>query len=140
MVENGCLKVVAGTHTKEAEHTFNSDGSNMLSQGQEIAVEVDENDATLIQLRPGQFSAAPPVHLPRLGAEPQRRAAHRHRRPLHEALQAGGGHHRHRHSGARQRPVRDLHPQPVPTADMAPESVAYLDEQLVSRHGDRYRK
>ncbi|MFF0106365.1 phytanoyl-CoA dioxygenase family protein [Streptomyces hirsutus] len=141
IVENGCLKVVAGTHTKEAEHTFNSDGSNMLSQGQEIAVEVDENDATLIQLRPGQFSlhhqfifhGSGPSH----SDERRIGIAVRYMKPF-EREEEGNTETATLVRGSD--PYGTFVPEPVPTADMAPESVAYLDEQLVSRHGDRYRK
>jgi hypothetical protein len=55
--ESGCLRVVPGTHRGELlpqRETFAP--SNMLSRGQEIAVEVDENAAVDLELRPGEFS------------------------------------------------------------------------------------
>jgi len=54
---NGCLRVVPGTHMLQQlphEDTFASD--NLLSRGQEIAVEVEESKAVDIVLEPGQMS------------------------------------------------------------------------------------
>ncbi|HEY3457580.1 MAG TPA: phytanoyl-CoA dioxygenase family protein [Bryobacteraceae bacterium] len=54
---NGCMRVVPGTHTLQQlphEDTFAPD--NLLSRGQEIAVEVDESKAVDIVLEPGQMS------------------------------------------------------------------------------------
>lgn len=55
--QSGCMKFVAGSHNnKIIEHrdTFHED--NLLSRGQEIAVDVDEATATNIVLQPGQMS------------------------------------------------------------------------------------
>jgi non-haem Fe2+, alpha-ketoglutarate-dependent halogenase len=55
--ENGGLQVVAGTHTKPMmpqRETYAPD--NALSRGQEIAVEVNESDATCLALQPGEMS------------------------------------------------------------------------------------
>ncbi len=53
---SGCMKFVAGTHLNQVEHadTFNKD--NLLTRGQEIAVEVNEADAVHVELKPGQAS------------------------------------------------------------------------------------
>ena len=53
---NGCMKFVPGTHKIQVVHrdTFNKD--NLLTRGQEIAVEVDEDKAVLAELKPGQAS------------------------------------------------------------------------------------
>lgn len=53
---SGCMKFVAGTHKMQAPHedTFNKD--NLLTRGQELAVKVDEKDAVLAELKPGQAS------------------------------------------------------------------------------------
>ena len=53
---SGCMKFVAGTHLKQVEHavTFNKD--NLLTRGQEIAVDVNEADAVHVELKPGQAS------------------------------------------------------------------------------------
>ncbi len=54
---NGCMRVVPGTHTLQQlphEDTFAPD--NLLSRGQEIAVEVDESRAVDVVLEPGNMS------------------------------------------------------------------------------------
>lgn len=55
--DSGCMKVIPGTHREtQLPHvdTFHKD--NLLTRGQEIAVEVDETRAVGIHLRPGEFS------------------------------------------------------------------------------------
>src|SRR5437868_1835917 len=55
--ENGCMRVVPGTHTQPMipqRETYLPE--NALSRGQEIAVEVDEREAVDLTLRPGQMS------------------------------------------------------------------------------------
>jgi non-haem Fe2+, alpha-ketoglutarate-dependent halogenase len=53
---SGCMKFIAGTHKTQVTHedTFNKD--NLLTRGQEIAVEVNEADAVYAELAPGQAS------------------------------------------------------------------------------------
>jgi chlorinating enzyme len=54
---NGCMRVIPGTHTEPMmpqRETYLPD--NALSRGQEIAVEVDENQAVDLSLEPGQMS------------------------------------------------------------------------------------
>ncbi len=56
-VESGCVKFVPGTHSGSiVEHNDTFDDKNLLSRGQEIAVEVDENDAVSVVLQPGEMS------------------------------------------------------------------------------------
>jgi ectoine hydroxylase-related dioxygenase (phytanoyl-CoA dioxygenase family) len=54
--ESGCMRFVAGSHREIVDHrdTFHQD--NLLTRGQEIAVEVDEADAVDVVLRPGEMS------------------------------------------------------------------------------------
>ena len=55
--ENGCMRVVPGSQLGRAfphEDTFAT--NNLLSRGQEIAVEVDESKAQEITLEPGEMS------------------------------------------------------------------------------------
>ena len=55
--ESGCMRMVPGSHRQDlVEHrdTFHAD--NLLTRGQEIAVEIDEDKTVDIVLRPGQFS------------------------------------------------------------------------------------
>jgi hypothetical protein len=56
-VENGCMRVVAGSHTRPIlphKETWAKD--NLLSRGQEIQVEVREEDATDVVLQAGEMS------------------------------------------------------------------------------------
>jgi hypothetical protein len=74
-VESGCMRVIPGTHTQDQlphNDTFAAD--NLLSRGQEVAVQVDESRAHDIVLQPGEMS----LHHVRLihGSGPNR-AAHR---------------------------------------------------------------
>ena len=56
-VASGCMKFVPGSHHQAiVPHTDTFAEENLLSRGQEIAVEVDEADAVPIELKPGQMS------------------------------------------------------------------------------------
>jgi chlorinating enzyme len=53
---SGCMRFVPGSHKRPiVEHTDTFADDNLLSRGQEIAVEVDENDAAAAALQPGQM-------------------------------------------------------------------------------------
>jgi non-haem Fe2+, alpha-ketoglutarate-dependent halogenase len=86
---SGCMKFVAGTHLNQVAHEDTFDKNNLLTRGQEIAVEVDESQAVHVELKPGQAS----LHHVLLfhGSEPLGRAADRARDPLYpDASEAGG--------------------------------------------------
>lgn len=54
---SGCMKFVAGSHKEDIlphNDTFGDD--NLLSRGQELAVEVEPEDEVPIELQPGEFS------------------------------------------------------------------------------------
>ena len=53
---SGAMRFVPGSHTEIVAHedTFHAD--NLLTRGQEIAVEVDEEDAVDVELAPGEMS------------------------------------------------------------------------------------
>ena len=53
---SGCMKFVAGTHKQQVRHEDTFDQNNLLTRGQEIAVEVDEDKAVYVELKPGQAS------------------------------------------------------------------------------------
>ena len=53
---NGCMRFVPGSHRELVEHSYPFDPSNMLSRGQQVAVDVDEADAVEATLRPGEMS------------------------------------------------------------------------------------
>lgn len=56
-VESGCMKFIPGSHQHNLlPHRDTFDVNNLLSRGQEVAVEVDENDAVSVILKPGQVS------------------------------------------------------------------------------------
>jgi len=56
-VESGCMRVMPGTHKGDVlDHEDRYDANNMLTRGQEIAVELDEAKAVAMPLRPGQMS------------------------------------------------------------------------------------
>ncbi|MCV3269835.1 phytanoyl-CoA dioxygenase family protein [Roseobacter sinensis] len=55
--ESGCMRFVPGSHkTRIVPHVDTYADDNLLSRGQEIAVAVDEADAVLCELQPGQAS------------------------------------------------------------------------------------
>ncbi len=56
-LESGPMRFLAGSHkTGQQAHADTFDADNLLSRGQEIAVEVDESRATDVVLRAGEFS------------------------------------------------------------------------------------
>ena len=55
--DNGCMRVVPGSHTAEQmPHKDTFDARNLLTRGQEVAVEVDEGEAVDLVLEAGQMS------------------------------------------------------------------------------------
>ena len=56
-VESGCMDFVQGSHKNPIlPHNDTYSDTNLLSRGQEVAVDVAENDKTHIELMPGQMS------------------------------------------------------------------------------------
>ncbi|HEX2113090.1 MAG TPA: phytanoyl-CoA dioxygenase family protein [Alphaproteobacteria bacterium] len=53
---SGCMRVIPGTHREQLQHTDTFQDNNLLSRGQEIAVDVDEKQAVDIILQPGEMS------------------------------------------------------------------------------------
>jgi chlorinating enzyme len=53
---NGCMKFAPGTHREQLAHKDTFDKNNLLSRGQEIAVEVDQSKGVDVILKPGQAS------------------------------------------------------------------------------------
>jgi non-haem Fe2+, alpha-ketoglutarate-dependent halogenase len=54
--ESGCLRVLPGSHKQQVAHTDTFNKNNLLTRGQEIAVEVDENETVMLPLKPGEMS------------------------------------------------------------------------------------
>lgn len=56
-VDSGCMDFVQGSHTNPIlPHNDTFSDTNLLSRGQEIAVDVTDEDKTHIELQPGQIS------------------------------------------------------------------------------------
>ncbi len=56
-IESGCMRFVPGSHTQQiVPHVDSFAEHNLLTRGQEIAVDVDESDAVDVILQPGQAS------------------------------------------------------------------------------------
>lgn len=54
---NGCMKFIPGSHTQDiVPHVDTFDANNLLSRGQEIAVDVDEDEAVHVELAAGEMS------------------------------------------------------------------------------------
>ena len=133
--ESGCMRVVPGTHRSQVPHEDRFDDANLLSRGQEIAVEVDPKAAVDVVLRPGEMS----LHHVLLfhGSEPNRSAAPRigfairyvptHVRqlsPIRDSALLVRGHDAHGHFEHEQSPEADLHP------DAVARHGAVIDRQL----------
>jgi len=121
----GCMRVVPGTHLADQiahRDTFAPD--NMLSRGQEIAVDVDPNTAVDVVLAPGQMS----IHHVRIvhGSEPNRadhprigfaiRYIPTHLRQLSEIRDSATlvrGEDKFGHFDLEPRPASDFHPDAV---------------------------
>lgn len=73
--ESGAMKFVPGSHKQIVDHRDTRHEDNLLTRGQEIAVDVDEKDAVVTELRPGEMS----LHHGRLfhASEPNRSADRR---------------------------------------------------------------
>lgn len=54
--ENGCMRVIPGTHREQVPHEDRFHADNLLSRGQEVKVDVDPRRAVDIVLQPGQMS------------------------------------------------------------------------------------
>tara|TARA_Y100000589_G_scaffold290741_1_gene293636 strand:- start:820 stop:1755 length:936 start_codon:yes stop_codon:yes gene_type:complete len=56
-LDSGCMRFVPGSHTKRlVQHNDTFAENNLLSRGQEIAVEVDDGEGVDVILKPGQAS------------------------------------------------------------------------------------
>ncbi len=54
---SGCMRFIPGSHRRRSvPHVDTYDANNLLTRGQEIAVEVNENEAVDVILEPGQAS------------------------------------------------------------------------------------
>ncbi len=122
---NGAMKFLPGSQHTQAPHTDTFHEHNLLSRGQELAVEVDENKSVLVALNPGQVS----LHHVMLyhGSAPNRSADRRigfaiRYIPTHVRQIAGA-----RDAATLVRGVdrfQHFDPEPAPEYDLAPAAVA----------------
>jgi ectoine hydroxylase-related dioxygenase (phytanoyl-CoA dioxygenase family) len=122
---NGNMQVIPGSHRSQAAHVDTFHPDNLLSRGQEIAVEVDENQAADIILEPGEMSLHHVliVHGSRPNASADRRIGYAIRYVPTRVRQVAGP----RDSATLVR-GRDtfghFDPEPAPAADLDPEALA----------------
>jgi non-heme Fe2+,alpha-ketoglutarate-dependent halogenase len=125
IVENGCMRVIPGSHLKhQLPHQDTYAENNLLTRGQEVMVEVDAADAVDLELQPGEFS----LHHVRLvhGSDPNnagyRRIGYAIRYIPAYVRQTEGP----RDCATLVRGVDNYHhfdPEPVPKVDLDPEAV-----------------
>jgi ectoine hydroxylase-related dioxygenase (phytanoyl-CoA dioxygenase family) len=124
---SGCMRVVPGTHLREVvPHADTFGEHNMLSRGQEIAVEVDEDHAVDLVLQPGEMSLhhVKMFHGSRHNASADRRIGFAIRYlPPHVRQQAGAADSATLVRGEDRHGNFEL--EPVPAHDLAADAVAY---------------
>ena len=133
--ESGCMQVVPGSHHAQVPHEDRFDDANLLSRGQEVAVEVDPATVVNVELQPGEMS----LHHVLLfhGSEPNRSAWPRigfairyvptHVRqlsPIRDSALLVRGHDEFGHFEHEKSPESDLHP------DAVARHGAVIDRQL----------
>jgi ectoine hydroxylase-related dioxygenase (phytanoyl-CoA dioxygenase family) len=122
--ESGCMRVIPGTHGEIVPHEDSFAPANLLSRGQEIAVDVDLDRAVDVVLRPGQmslhhvliFHGSEPnrSHLPRIGyAMRYVPTSVRKVAGLRESATLVRGTDRYGHFDLEPAPAADLHPDAV---------------------------
>ena len=128
--ESGCMDFVRGSHKNPIlPHEDSFDADNLLSRGQEIAVDVNEADKTAVELRPGEISLHHGLTIhgsgPNVSDDRRIGAVIRYMRP--DVRKTGG-----ERDSATLACGEDRHglfdTPPVPTAPFQPENLAYYDE------------
>jgi hypothetical protein len=140
-VPNGCMRVIPGSHLKDQlPHKDTFAANNLLTRGQEVAVEVNEKDAVDIELQPGEFS----LHHVRIvhGSEPNRadyrRIGYAIRYLPTYVKQIVGT----RDSATLVRGVDDYHhfdPEPGPKADFDADAMAFHRKVIEEANAVLYR-
>jgi ectoine hydroxylase-related dioxygenase (phytanoyl-CoA dioxygenase family) len=131
---NGNMRVIPGSHRRQAAHVDTFHPDNLLSRGQEIAVEVDEGEAADIILEPGEMSLHHVliVHGSRPNTAADRRIGYAIRYIPTRVRQVAGP----RDSATLVRGADEYHHfdlEPRPIADMDPAFVA-LHRQITERN------
>ena len=140
-VESGCMRVLPGSHAEEAlphDDTFHVD--NMLTRGQEIAVEVDESKTVAMALGPGEMS----IHNVRVAhasgpntSDDRRIGISLHYMPTRSRQIVGDW-----DSAALVRGTDGYHHfelTPIPTRDMDPVAMAFHDKAVSALRDILYR-
>lgn len=130
-----------GSHHEEVQHRNRPNSNNILLQGQEVAVDVKEEEAAHVELLPGQFSLhhSLMVHGPGSDNASERRIGVAIRYLKTSAKQL---------VEATDSPTlvrgedcyENFQHEPTPEAIMHPAAVKYLDDLLSVRYGGRYRQ
>ena len=131
---NGAMGFIPGTHTgDQIPHRDTFAQNNLLTRGQEVAVEVDETTGGDHRARARRDVAAPRAPRARLAAESVERPAHRIRHSLHPDDGRAGRRRRQRDARARRGRHHHFEHEPRPTSDMDPAFVA-LHRQITERN------
>jgi len=131
---NGAMTFIPGTHTSDQlEHRDTFAKNNLLTRGQEVAVDVDESKAVTIELRPGEISLhhVRLVHGSPANPSNDRRIGFAIRYIPTSVSQIAG-----EDSATLVRGVDTFHhfdPEPRPSSDMQPDFVA-LHRRITERN------
>ena len=131
---NGAMTFIPGTHmSDQLEHRDTFAKNNLLTRGQEVAVDVDESQAVTIELQPGEISLhhVRLVHGSPANLSNDRRIGFAIRYIPTSVSQVAGD-----DSATLVRGVDAFHhfaPEPRPTGDMQPDFVA-LHRQITERN------
>ncbi len=120
-VASGCMRVVPGTHVEQIDHVDTHAQDNMLSRGQVVQTDIDDDTAVDVVLQPGEMSLhhVQLVHGSRPNTTADRRigfairyaAPHLHQLYSDEdSATLARGSDRYGHFAPEQRPDRDLDP------------------------------
>jgi non-haem Fe2+, alpha-ketoglutarate-dependent halogenase len=126
-VESGCMRVIPGSHlVDQLPHRDTFAEHNLLSRGQEVAVEVDESKAHDVVLEPGQMSLhhVRLVHGSGINRSMHRRIGFAIRYVATHVRQTSGI----RDSATLVRGVdryNHFEPEPMPRFDFDPDTVAF---------------
>ena len=127
---SGCMDMVAGSHKNPIlAHKDSDDANNLLSRGQEVAVDVAPEDLTAVELQPGQMSLHHGLMIhgsgPNTSQDRRIAAVLRYLRP-DMAKQIGGKDYARLVRGEDRH--NNFHPVPEPDSLFAPEALALHDD------------
>ncbi|MFL6693644.1 MAG: phytanoyl-CoA dioxygenase family protein [Ramlibacter sp.] len=120
----GCMQVVPGSHHKQVRHEDRFDDANLLSRGQEVAVQIDPSTVVDVELQPGEmslhhvllFHGSEPNRSdqPRIGFAVRYVPTHvRQMSPIRDSALLVRGTDTYGHFEPEQSPQADLHPDAV---------------------------